>query len=88
MISWENEALYISKFLFPDEYEIIYPSITIQIDFPVAEVTVTQKHKIQFVQQYINYSYSDQAQEIIASRYFRPYNKYYEKNIILEILMI
>ncbi len=80
LISWENEALYITKHLFPNEYEIIYPSITIKIDFPVAEVTkVTQKNNNHILAKtYIDYLFSDEAQDIISSNYFRPYNKLYE----------
>ncbi|AIL65083.1 Sulfate-binding protein precursor [Rickettsiales bacterium Ac37b] len=77
LIAWENEALLITNHLAQNKFEIVIPSITMQIDLPVAVVSkVTEKHKTTKVSKaYLEFLYTDIAQEIIAKNYYRPINK-------------
>ncbi|MFV9898536.1 MAG: sulfate ABC transporter substrate-binding protein [Rickettsiales endosymbiont of Dermacentor nuttalli] len=77
LIAWENEALLITNHLAKNRFDIVIPSITIQIDLPVAIVNkVTIKHNTTAVAKaYLEFLYTDIAQEIIAKNYYRPANK-------------
>jgi len=74
LIAWENEALLISKELGKDKFEIIYPSITILAQPPVAIVdkVVDKKGTRKAAEEYLNFLYSDKAQEIMAKHFYRP----------------
>lgn len=94
LLAWENEA-FLSLEEHPGEYEIVVPSVSILCQPTVAVVDeVAKKHGTEEVaQEYLNYLYSDEAQEIEAQNYYRPsteaiYNEYiteYEGNTITEI---
>jgi sulfate/thiosulfate transport system substrate-binding protein len=72
-ISWENEAYLIVK-EFPGKAEIIYPSISILAEPPVAVVTKNaEKHGTLAVSQaYLEFLYTEEAQEIAGKHYYRP----------------
>lgn len=77
LLAWENEALLITRKEFPDEYEIVYPSVSILAEPSVAVVQANAKKKgsLQVASAYLRYLYSDKGQRIVAQHYFRPTSK-------------
>lgn len=75
LIAWENEA-YLSMRDYPDEYEIVTPSISIlaQPSVAVVDHVVDKRGTRDVAEEYLNYLYSDNAQRIAAKNYFRPVN--------------
>ena len=73
LIAWENEA-YLSMRDYPDEYEIVTPSISIlaQPSVAVVDHVVDKRGTRDVAEEYL--LYSDDAQRIAAKNYFRPVN--------------
>ena len=76
LLSWENEAFLAIKG-YPNDYEIIMPSISILAEPPVAIVDkiVKKRGTREFATEYLNYLYSDEGQQIAAKHHYRPSNK-------------
>ena len=76
LVAWENEA-YLSMRDYPDEYEIVTPSVSIlaQPSVAVVDEVVDYRDTRDVATEYLNYLYSDEAQEIVAENYFRPTNE-------------
>lgn len=76
LIAWENEA-YLSMEEYPDDYEIVTPSISILAQPSVAVVdSVAKKRGTEDVaREYLNYLYSDDAQRLAGENYYRPSNE-------------
>jgi sulfate/thiosulfate transport system substrate-binding protein len=74
LIAWENEALVALKEFGSDKFEVIYPSVSILAEPPVAIVDkVAQRHGTTAVAEaYLKYLYSAEGQEVIARNFFRP----------------
>lgn len=74
-LSWENEAWLIRK-EFPGQTEIVYPSLSILAEPPVAVVEAnTAKHgTTELAQGYLKFLYTETAQELAAKHYYRPRN--------------
>ena len=74
LVSWENEALITLNELGHGDYELIHPSLSILAEPPVALVDkVADQHGTRKVAEaYLNFLFSDPAQEIAAKHYFRP----------------
>jgi sulfate transport system substrate-binding protein len=74
LISWENEALMALNELGDDQFEIVNPSISISAEPPVAVVdrNVDKNKTRTIATEYLQYLYSEIAQETIAKHYFRP----------------
>ncbi len=74
LLSWENEAYLALKESGPGSFDIVYPSVSILAEPPVAVVDkVAQRHgTTKVAQAYLQYLYSKEAQEIIAQNYYRP----------------
>ncbi|PXX44061.1 sulfate ABC transporter substrate-binding protein [Undibacterium pigrum] len=74
LLSWENEAHLALKEFGADKFEIITPSISVLAEPPVAIVDkVVDKHGTRKVAEaYLNYLYTDEAQDIIGKNYYRP----------------
>jgi sulfate/thiosulfate transport system substrate-binding protein len=74
LIAWENEALLAAKQLGPDKFDIVVPSVSILAEPPVAVVEeVAKKHgTTDIARAYLQYLYTDSAQAIGATHYFRP----------------
>ena len=72
-LSWENEAHLIEK-EFPGKTEIVFPSISILAEPPVAVVEKNAaKHGTAAVSRaYLEFLYTPQAQEIAGRHYYRP----------------
>ena len=76
LIAWENEA-FLSVRDNPDDYEIITPGISIlaQPSVAVVDENVKKHGNENAASEYLQYLYSDEAQELIAENYYRPVNK-------------
>jgi sulfate/thiosulfate-binding protein len=76
-ISWENEALLALKELGPDKFEIVYPSLSILAEPPVALVdrNVDRKGTRAVAQAYLEFLYTPAAQDVIARNYYRASDK-------------
>jgi len=77
LIAWENEAYLALDEFGSDKFEIVFPSISILAEPPVALVDANvKKHKTQKVADaYLKYLYSTEAQTLIAKHHFRPTDK-------------
>lgn len=75
LLAWENEAFLALKEE-PNAFEIVYPSISILAEPPVALVdkNVDRNQHRAIAEEYLTYLYSDEAQNLIAKHYYRPYN--------------
>ena len=76
LLAWENEAFLAIEELGPDRFDIVVPSLSILAEPPVAVVdaTVDAKGTRAVAEEYLNYLYADEAQNIIASNFYRPSN--------------
>lgn len=74
LVTFENEVYLIQKELGTDKVEIVYPSMSIRADNPVAVVerTVEKKKSRKQAQAYLEYLWSPEAQAIAAKYYYRP----------------
>lgn len=74
LITFENEAHTIVQQFGSDKFEIVYPKYTIAAENPVAVVkSVTDKKgTTAAAQDYLNYLWSDEAQNLAANLYLRP----------------
>ncbi|MGH7933185.1 MAG: sulfate ABC transporter substrate-binding protein [Candidatus Binataceae bacterium] len=78
LLSWEDEAYVAISKLGKDKFEVVYPSISIVAEPPVAWVDkVDQRHgTAELAKAYLGYLYSEQGQAIVARHHFRPVNKF------------
>lgn len=76
LLVFENEASMVAKDLWPNQFEVIYPSYSIQADSPVAviETTTSRKQTTVIAQSYLRYLWSDEGQNLAAQFYLRPSN--------------
>ncbi|MCM3784721.1 sulfate ABC transporter substrate-binding protein [Neobacillus mesonae] len=74
LLAWENEALLSIKELGPDKFDIVYPSVSILAEPPVAVVdkNVDKKGTREAAEAYLEYLYSEEGQKIAAENYYRP----------------
>jgi len=74
LITWENEAFLSRREFGTDHFEIVAPSISILAEPPVAVVkkNAEKKGTTKVAAAYLEYLYSDEAQEIIGRNYYRP----------------
>ena len=74
LIAWENEALLAVKELGPSKFDIVAPSVSILAEPPVAVVgkVVDKRGTRKVAEAYLNFLYTDEAQELIAKNYYRP----------------
>lgn len=77
LIAWENEARMSIKQFGPDKFEVIYPSVSILAEPPVAWVDkVDRRHgTAEISKAYLEFLYTPGGQEIIAQNFFRPRDK-------------
>jgi len=73
LVTFENEVQLVKQ-EFGDNYEVVYPKISILAESPVAVIDkVADKLGTRKVATaYLQYLYTDAAQEVIAKHYFRP----------------
>jgi sulfate transport system substrate-binding protein len=74
LLAWENEAFLALNQLGPEELEIVVPPTSIKAEPPVAVVdaNVDRKGTREVAEAYLEYLYSDAAQDIIAKNFYRP----------------
>ena len=72
-ISWENEAHLLEK-EFGNKVDIVYPSLSILAEPPVAVVdkNVDRKGTRAVAQAYLEYLYTDEGQDIAGKNFYRP----------------
>jgi sulfate transport system substrate-binding protein len=81
LISWENDAILARKEV-PDQHlEIVYPSISIQAEPPVAVVdkVVDERGTRDTAEAYLKFLYTDVAQDIIGKNSYRPTSVAFQK---------
>jgi sulfate/thiosulfate-binding protein len=74
LLAWENEAFLALKESAADKLDIVYPSVSVLAEPPVAVVDkFVQKHgTAKLAEAYLQYLYSPEGQEIAARNYYRP----------------
>lgn len=74
LLTFENEVFLIQKELGADKFEVVYPSISVLAENPVAIVDkVVDKRKTRAqAQAYLEFHFSEVGQDIAAKHYLRP----------------
>jgi sulfate transport system substrate-binding protein len=74
LLAWENEAYLATNQLGKGKFEIVYPSISILAEPPVALVdkVVDRKNTRAVAEAYLKFLYTPEAQKIIGKNYYRP----------------
>jgi sulfate transport system substrate-binding protein len=74
LLAWENEAWLARREFASDGYEIVYPSLSILAEPPVAVVdkVVERKGTRAAAEAYLAFLYTPEAQRIAAKNYYRP----------------
>ncbi len=74
LVTFENEVYLLQKELGEDKYEVVYPSVTVLAENPVALVdkVVDKKGTRKMAQAYLEFHFSPQGQAIAAKHYLRP----------------
>ena len=73
LVTFENEVFLIKKEL-GDQFDIVYPSVSVIAENPVSVVDkyVDKKGTRKLAQAYLEYLFSEEAQEVAARQNFRP----------------
>ncbi len=76
LLAWENEA-FLTLEEYPGEYEIVYPSVSIlcQPTVAIVDEVVDNRGTRDVATAYLEYLYSDEAQELEAQNFYRPTNE-------------
>ena len=76
LIAWENEAINSVK-EYPDDYEIVTPSVSIlaQPSVAIVDANAEKNGTADAAKIYLEYLYSDEAQKIIGENGYRPTNE-------------
>jgi sulfate transport system substrate-binding protein len=74
LVTFENEAIAIGAELGADKFDVVYPSLSIEVAPPVAIVdkVVDKRGSRKLATAYLEFLFSPQGQEIIARHAFRP----------------
>ena len=95
LINWENELLLVSNEIYPGEFEIIVPSISVLAEPPVAIVdkVVDRRRTRELAEAYLRFLYTPAGQELAGRFYFRPRlqeaaSKYKERFANLDLISI
>lgn len=75
LLAWENEA-FLSLQEYPDDYDIVIPSVSIicQPTVAVVDAVVDDRGTREVATEYLQYLYSDDAQRLEAKNFYRPSN--------------
>ncbi len=76
LIAWENEAL-LSLQEYPDDYELVTPSVSILAEPSVAIVdeNADKNGTQEIAKEYLEFLYTDEAQKIVGKNFYRPSNE-------------
>ena len=74
LVSFESEAELIAKEFGKGDFEVVYPSLSVLAEFPVAvvEKVVDKKNSRTQAKAYLDYLWSKEGQENAAQNYLRP----------------
>ena len=74
LLTFENEVFLIQKELGGDDFDIVYPSISVLAENPVSIVdkVVDKRGTRKVAQAYLEFLYTEVGQELAAKHYFRP----------------
>ncbi|WP_246628254.1 sulfate ABC transporter substrate-binding protein [Paenibacillus oenotherae] len=74
LLAWENEAYLSVNELGKDKFEIVYPSLSILAEPPVAIIdkVVDKKGTREVAEAYLKFLYTEEAQKLVAENYYRP----------------
>lgn len=74
LVTFENEAALIDREVGSGQFEVVYPSLSIEAPAPVAVVdkVVDKRGSRAAAQAYLEFLFSPEGQEIIAKHHFRP----------------
>jgi sulfate transport system substrate-binding protein len=74
LVTFESEVESVNREFGAGKVDVVYPSISIKADNPVAVVerTVAKKGTAELAKAYLNFLYSPEGQEIAARHYIRP----------------
>jgi len=74
LLTWENEAFLAVKELGPNKFDIVAPSLSIVAEPPVSVVdrNVDEHGTRKVAEEYLQYLYSAEGQEIAAKHFYRP----------------
>jgi sulfate/thiosulfate transport system substrate-binding protein len=77
LVTFESEVESVHQEFGADKVDVVYPSISIVAENPVAVVerTVAKKGTAQLAHDYLNFLYTPEGQEIAAKHYIRPRNE-------------
>ncbi len=86
LVTFENEAILIAREVGADQFDVIYPSLSIEAAAPVAVVdkVVDNRGTRKQAEAYLAFLFSPAGQEIIANHHYRPrdpavFKKYAER---------
>ncbi len=73
LVTFESEVIAIRNEYSKAKLDVVYPSVSVRVDFPVAVVdkVVDRRGTREVATAYLQFLYSDEAQEILAKRFFR-----------------
>lgn len=76
LIAWENEAWLVKQEFGADAYQIVYPSVSVRAEPPVAVVdaVVDRKGTRAAAEAYLAFLYTPEGQEIGARNFYRPHD--------------
>ncbi|MDD5334736.1 MAG: sulfate ABC transporter substrate-binding protein [Rhodoferax sp.] len=85
-ISWENEAHLLEK-EFGNKVDIVYPSLSILAEPPVAVVdkNVDRKGTRTVAQAYLEYLYTDEGQDIAGKNFYRPISEKFQAKYVKQL---
>lgn len=74
LVSWENEAYLAIDEFGKDQFDIVYPSVSILAEPPVSVVdkVVDKRGTREVAEAYLRFLYTEPAQEIAAKNHYRP----------------
>jgi sulfate/thiosulfate transport system substrate-binding protein len=74
LLAWENDAWLARRQFAGDDFEIVYPSLSILAEPPIAVVdsVVDKKGTRAVAEAYLQFLYTQEGQEIAAKNYYRP----------------
>ena len=77
LVTFEAEVQCIGKQYGKDKVDLVIPPVSLRADFPVAVVdkVVDERGSRKIAEAYLNYLYTPEAQEIIATHFNRPIDK-------------
>ena len=77
LLTFESEALQITKIFSPGQFEIVTPSASILAEAPVSVVdqVVDKRGTREIATEYLKYLWSDEGQQLAAKFFFRPRNQ-------------